>query len=293
MTSPTCPIASPVTSPNGRTRTPNTPIGRRPRLGRATRSTGGCSACPSRRSEVSATSPAWTSWSSGAARHTSRRGWRSSGRGRWAWTRRQHSSRPRGECRARPGSSSRSSRRPRSPCRCRMRRSTWPCPNTAPRCGPCRSGGWRRRRGCCGRAAGLVFLTNSTLATLCSPDDGAVGERLMRPRFEGLYRVEWPEGQGSSTTRPTAVDPASCARTGSTSRPCTSLQAPETGKRTRTTDNVTVEWARKWPCEDLWVARKVADRPVDARLVSVAFQRCRPWCRRWDSNPHEVALNGV
>jgi ubiquinone/menaquinone biosynthesis C-methylase UbiE len=37
----------------------------------------------------------------------------------------------------------------------------------------------------------LVFLVNSTLAILCSPDEGKVVEQLQRPQF-GMYRFEWP-----------------------------------------------------------------------------------------------------
>ena len=42
------------------------------------------------------------------------------------------------------------------------------------------------------RPAGeLVFLRNSTLMILCSPDEGNVGEQLLRPQF-GMHRLEWP-----------------------------------------------------------------------------------------------------
>src|SRR5205823_8574010 len=41
----------------------------------------------------------------------------------------------------------------------------------------------------------LVFLRNSTLVILCSPDVGPATERLERPQF-GLYRLEWPEEEG-------------------------------------------------------------------------------------------------
>ncbi|TMJ93560.1 MAG: class I SAM-dependent methyltransferase, partial [Actinobacteria bacterium] len=39
----------------------------------------------------------------------------------------------------------------------------------------------------------LVFLTNSVLATLCMPEEGAAGERLLRSQFE-LGRLEWADG---------------------------------------------------------------------------------------------------
>src|SRR5207237_7084105 len=41
----------------------------------------------------------------------------------------------------------------------------------------------------------LVFLRNSTLSTLCMPDEGKVTERLQRPQL-GMHRLEWPGEPG-------------------------------------------------------------------------------------------------
>src|SRR5947208_9636928 len=41
----------------------------------------------------------------------------------------------------------------------------------------------------------LVFLVNSTLSILCAPDEGKVGERLVRSQFD-LGRMEWPGEEG-------------------------------------------------------------------------------------------------
>src|SRR5206468_2927771 len=38
----------------------------------------------------------------------------------------------------------------------------------------------------------LVFLCNSVLSVLCCPDEGKVGEQLVRPQF-GMHRFEWPD----------------------------------------------------------------------------------------------------
>ena len=102
----------------------------------------------------------------------------------------------------------------------------------------------------------LVFLTNSFLMTLCMPpEDGvAATERMLRPAF-GMYQVKWPENpsvefhlshgdwirllrhSGFEVENLIEVRPAA----GATSR-C---------------PFVTVEWARKWPCEEVWKARKM------------------------------------
>ena len=58
----------------------------------------------------------------------------------------------------------------------------------------------------------------------------------------------------SSSTSPTARCCACCASTASRSRRCTSCRR----RRTRPSryEFVTPEWARQWPCEEIWVARR-------------------------------------
>jgi ubiquinone/menaquinone biosynthesis C-methylase UbiE len=102
----------------------------------------------------------------------------------------------------------------------------------------------------------LVFLTNSPLVILCSPDEGAAVEQLMRPQFEGLYRMEWP-GEEGVEYHPTHGQWIALMREhGFDVEALHELQAPD-GRATHTYyDFVTVDWAKKWPCEDVWVARK-------------------------------------
>jgi SAM-dependent methyltransferase len=103
----------------------------------------------------------------------------------------------------------------------------------------------------------LVFMTNSTLVYLCAPDnaDEMVGEELLRDQF-GMYRIQWDGATGieyhishgdwirllrengfeiealhEPRPHPEAVDP-------------------------NYYDFVTVEWAQRWPAEEIWVARK-------------------------------------
>ena len=63
----------------------------------------------------------------------------------------------------------------------------------------------------------LVFLTNSFLMALCTPDDADVAatDRLQRPAH-GMYRLQGPSEHGF----------------------------------------VTREWARQWPSEEVWKLRK-------------------------------------
>jgi SAM-dependent methyltransferase len=100
----------------------------------------------------------------------------------------------------------------------------------------------------------LVFLRNSTLAILCSPDEGPVEERLLRPQF-GIHRFEWPEGgvefhlahgELIRLLRANAFELLDLVE----------LQAPADAQTHAYYDDVPADWARQWPSEEIWKARK-------------------------------------
>ena len=102
----------------------------------------------------------------------------------------------------------------------------------------------------------LVFLRNSTLVILCSPDDGPAGERLARPQF-GMRRLEFDEGgvefhlghgEWIRLLRANEFEVEDLVE----------LQAPEGAETHGYYDFVSVEWARQWPAEEIWKARKRA-----------------------------------
>jgi SAM-dependent methyltransferase len=100
----------------------------------------------------------------------------------------------------------------------------------------------------------LVFLCNSTLSILCSPDEGKVEERLMRSHFE-LGRIEWP-GEGVNY-HPTHGDWIRVLRKhGFVIEALHERQAPESVTDHEYYEYVPAEWARRWPAEEIWVARK-------------------------------------
>ena len=103
----------------------------------------------------------------------------------------------------------------------------------------------------------LVFLCNSTLVILCSPDEGKVGEQLLRPQF-GMHRIEWPgEDEGVEFHLGHGdMDPAAARRAASRSRGCGSSRRSEAAEDHSYYDFVSAEWARKWPAEEIWKARK-------------------------------------
>lgn len=101
----------------------------------------------------------------------------------------------------------------------------------------------------------LVFLRNSTLAILCAPDTGQLEERLHRPQF-GMYRFEWPDDVGVEFHLAHGDWIRLLRANGFTIEDLIELQAPVDAEQHRFYDFVTPEWARQWPAEEIWVARK-------------------------------------
>jgi SAM-dependent methyltransferase len=103
----------------------------------------------------------------------------------------------------------------------------------------------------CGR---LLFLTNSPLLLLCSPDSGAAGERLVRNQF-GMKRFEFGEDDSVEFHLPHGELIAVLRRNGLVVEELRELRAPEGGDSGRW-DFVTLDWARRWPSEEIWRAIK-------------------------------------
>jgi SAM-dependent methyltransferase len=101
----------------------------------------------------------------------------------------------------------------------------------------------------------LVFLCNSTLAILCSPDeDLPTTERLQRPQF-GMYRFHWPDS-GIEYHLPHGEWVRRLRGNGFEILDLIEIQAPADAETHERYDYVTAEWARQWPAEEIWVARK-------------------------------------
>ena len=106
----------------------------------------------------------------------------------------------------------------------------------------------------------LIFLTNGTIMMLCAPDgvDDLPTDRLLRDYF-GMHRFEWPGEPGVEfhlgygdwirLLRANGFEVEDLLEL----RPAAGAQPiPLFG------DIVSLEWARRWPCEELWKARKRA-----------------------------------
>ena len=101
----------------------------------------------------------------------------------------------------------------------------------------------------------LVFMTNSMTAILASPDVGDVTERLERPQKD-MYRFEWPEEIGVEfhLTHGAWID--LLRANGFEIERLIDVYANAESTRHDYYGYVSPEWARKWPPEEIWTARK-------------------------------------
>lgn len=98
----------------------------------------------------------------------------------------------------------------------------------------------------------LVFLVNSPLSTLCVPDTGPASTVLQRP-YSALGRMEFDgvEYHPSHGEWIAVLQAHGFQVTG-----LDELTAPEEAGDHEFYEIADVQWARQWPAEDLWVARK-------------------------------------
>jgi hypothetical protein len=91
---------------------------------------------------------------------------------------------------------------------------------------------------------------------MCSaPGSLVAADRLVRPQF-GLRRVEWDDEYGHSIEfhLPHGEMLRVLRANGFEVEALHELQAP--ADATSRFEFVTLEWARQWPCEEIWVARR-------------------------------------
>jgi SAM-dependent methyltransferase len=101
----------------------------------------------------------------------------------------------------------------------------------------------------------LIFLVNGVILMLCVPDtDGIPAEDRMLRDYFGMHRFDWPDdlsvefhlghGDWIRLLRANGFEVENLVE----------LQAPP--DTTRHCEYVTPEWARRWPSEEIWIARK-------------------------------------
>jgi SAM-dependent methyltransferase len=104
----------------------------------------------------------------------------------------------------------------------------------------------------------LVFLTNGTILMLCASDDpdALPTARLERDYF-GMHRFEW-SGEPSVEFHLGYGDWIRLLRASGFEIEGLTEVRPGPDATTTYDDLVTLEWARRWPCEEVWKARKRA-----------------------------------
>lgn len=106
----------------------------------------------------------------------------------------------------------------------------------------------------------LVFLGNGLLLMLCTQLDALaetpVSERLERPLF-GMHRFDWEDDGSTEFHLPHGKMIALLRESGFEIEELIEVEVPEGS--TTTYPYVSLEWAQKWPCEEVWKVRKRGD----------------------------------
>ena len=102
----------------------------------------------------------------------------------------------------------------------------------------------------------LVFFTNSALLMACTPTDGSeTTDRLVRSYFS-TYRVEFPDEDAVEFHLTHGHWVRLLRASGFVLENLIEVRPPR-GAQPRF-EFVSTEWARRWPSEEIWVARKVS-----------------------------------
>ena len=103
----------------------------------------------------------------------------------------------------------------------------------------------------------LVFLTNSVVLYLCSPDVGRAVEQLVRPQF-GMYSITWPDDEWEGVEYHLSHGDwiRLLRENGFEIEGLIEVKAPPDATAPQYYDYVDPEWAWRWPVEDIFQARK-------------------------------------
>lgn len=102
----------------------------------------------------------------------------------------------------------------------------------------------------------LVFLRNSTIATLCSPDRGTTDNTLKRPLF-GMHRIEWQDDENAVEFHLPLGDLVRLLVQNSfVINNVLEIQAPADAKEPDHYEYMNCAWAQQWPSEEIWVVTK-------------------------------------
>ena len=101
----------------------------------------------------------------------------------------------------------------------------------------------------------LIFLGNSTLAMLCTPGtEGAVATPALCRDYFGMHRFEWPDDESVEFHLGYGDWIRLLRSNGLEIEDLIELRPPPEAETPY--DHVSLEWARRWPSEEVWKARR-------------------------------------
>lgn len=103
----------------------------------------------------------------------------------------------------------------------------------------------------------LIFLRTSDFSMACAPDEGKVVEQLMRP-LKGMHRLDWFDEEHPETEFHIGASEmfALLRRLGYDVIDFRQLYAPDDAVDHPYYSYVPAAWAKRWPVEEIWRARK-------------------------------------
>jgi len=104
----------------------------------------------------------------------------------------------------------------------------------------------------------LMLYTGGAIMLLTMPDlesDGPATRTLLRPYF-GMHRFQWPDDSSVEFHLPHGELLRVLRDAGFDVERLVEVQPPADAKRDEYWDFVTLDWARQWPSEEAWIARK-------------------------------------
>jgi ubiquinone/menaquinone biosynthesis C-methylase UbiE len=102
----------------------------------------------------------------------------------------------------------------------------------------------------------LVFLRFSTVAMLCMPATGPVTTTLQRP-LRDLARIEWPDDPAVEFYPSAGEMLRILGQSGFIVSDLIEVYAPDHAVDDPSYENIPAGWARQWPSEEIWRARRV------------------------------------
>jgi SAM-dependent methyltransferase len=104
------------------------------------------------------------------------------------------------------------------------------------------------------RGGRLIFMGGGILLMLCAPERGPAQDRLVRDLF-GLHRLSWPEPAGVRFYLPHGERIRLLRDCGLVVEDLIEVPAPANAA-SDFADDIPLEWARRWPSEEVWFARR-------------------------------------